>query len=82
MQKIKAKDFKIKDIYVGSQIQGGPQHGYAIYYDTPDGKSVRLNKVCYTKKAAQAHIRQVIKITKALLAEKEKAAFQPKGEEP
>ena len=66
MQDFKIKDFNIKSVYVGSRLQGGPQYGYEIYYHAPNGKSVRLNKVCYTKKAAIEYIRQTIKIARAI----------------
>ena len=66
MKDFRVKDFTIKPIYVGSRLQGGPQYGYAIYYNTPSGKSVRLNKTCYTKKAANEYIRQTIKLASAM----------------
>ena len=76
MTDFRVKDFTIKPVYIGSRLQGGPQYGYEIYYHAPSGKTVRLDKITYTKKDAQAYIRETIKIAQAL---REKKAAEAQG---
>lgn len=64
--KFKVKDFSIVSVYIGSRLQGGPQYGYRIYYNAPDGRTKRLNKTCYTKESARKHIRATVKALNAI----------------
>lgn len=71
MRTFKVKDFEIRSFRCGSRLQNGAEWAYAIYYNAANGKQVRLNKVCYTKKAAEQYVRETIKLAELLKANKE-----------
>lgn len=72
IKKVLIKDFEIKSFWYGSRLQGGPEWAYKIVYCAHDGRRIVLDKVCFTKKAAEQYIRETVKITKELLKQREK----------
>lgn len=60
------KNFDIVSFRYGSRIENGPEWVYKIVFHSPSGKTVVLNKVCFTKKAALNYIRETVKVAKVL----------------
>lgn len=56
----KCKDCEIVSFRCGSRLQNGPEWAYRVIYHAPNGKSVELAKVFYTKESARQYIRKVV----------------------
>jgi len=72
--KLRFKDFKFVSFYYGSMIENGPRFAYEIWYTNPEnGKTGKLHEICFTKKAAEKYVRELIKNFKKIAEQKEKA---------
>ena len=66
-----AKQFTIKCEWYGSRIKNGPDWCYRIWFNAPNGKTIRIGDVYFKKADAQRKVSECCRIANMLYEERE-----------